>query len=64
MVKPKKAIKKPEPKKCKKTVYRVTIKEQHRDFSNQIDARNFARKVLQNDAVYFMTATKEEVEGC
>ena len=59
----KKNTKKPvgRPKK-KITKYRVTIDKQWKDFNNQGEAREFARKVLQNDAVYYMTCDKVEVE--
>ncbi len=51
----------PEPKKKKITKYRVTIHEQWRQFHSQNEARDFARKVLQNDSIYYMTCEKVEV---
>ncbi len=50
------------PKKKKIVKYRVVIKSQWKDFTYQSDAREFARSVLQNDAVYFMECKKVMVD--
>ena len=53
-------VEKPKKKKIEK--YRVVITEQWRDFDTQKEAREFARKVLENSAVYYMQCKKVEVD--
>ena len=54
--------KKQEPEKKMVKKYRVLISKQWRDFDGQEEARKYAREVLQNDAIYFMSCEKVEVE--
>ena len=44
------------------TKFRIRIIGQHKDFDNQEDARKFARKVLENEAVYFLECVEIKVE--
>lgn len=53
---------KQEPIKKKKKIFRVRIGAQWRDFDVQKDARDYARKLLESDAIYYMSCTEEFVE--
>lgn len=60
MAEPKKAEKKPKKKKVRK--FRLKLKEQYKDFSDQDNARTALIKILQTEEVYFCSLDKVFVE--